>query len=260
MIRNLKALGLALVAVFAMSAVAASAAQATNGTFSWDPSTTGFTVEADPSTPSQLFTVKTKTNATVESTCDEVSANLNLPEGTSSETLTATEIVYSDSGTTPTENACTGHLGEVEEVSQVNMHGCHYKFHAGTTVGSMENMETEGTADIVCPEGVAGVTVTAGTCTVTVPPQEGVGPVFYRTATTPNTQEREEGKREDVTVEARIGEEIGGVQTAHYNPITYNTSGFPCGSQTGRHDGTYTGTVTVKGHDSIGNLTDVTVT
>jgi hypothetical protein len=240
MTRNLKALGLALGVVFAMSAVAAQAAVATEGTFSWAGGTAKLTAETDEAAPSQVFTFTTKYGANVSATCNEVHAEAEV-SGTGSSEVTAKEVVYSDSGI-PNESECTGHLGEVEESAEVRLNGCDYRFHAGTTLAPAPMGETEGTVDIICPEGKV-IEVQLGICLVKVPPQEGVGPVYYRTETT---------EPESVTIEALVGT----TETAHNKALTYETEGFPCGKQTGenaRHDGQYTGNVTATGLDAEGN-------
>jgi hypothetical protein len=151
MSRNLKVLGLALVAVFAMSAVAsASAGAATFHSEIASPAKTFFNGEQ---VTENVFTVNGRT---VKCTKAVFSGEEVAP----SETLSVT----------PEYSGCTA----FGLASTVAMNGCKYKFHNVTGTGPFTSP-----VDIVCPEG-AHITITAAsTCTVTVAGQTGLSSVSY---------------------------------------------------------------------------------
>jgi hypothetical protein len=146
MIRNLKALGLALVAVFAMSALVASAASAAE--FHSEGENT--TVSASQTTV-QVF----KTTAG-EVTCAKASFS-----GTQA-TKTAVKI----SGVSAVYSECHIIFFGSTFKATVNMNGCTYTLYAS------------GAADLVCAAGKE-VEVTAAECTVKVPGQTGLKTVNY---------------------------------------------------------------------------------
>lgn len=156
MARNLKALGLALVAVFAMSAVAASAASADK--FTTD---TGAPVELTAEAKSeQVFT--TEGGNKVE--CSEV----QVDEATvnSGDTSVTVKPTYNKEA-----NTCTN---EFTGASQVTTEGCHYTFHGETDANGHAKV------DIVCPEGSPGIVIHNGlSCDITVAPQNGLVGVHY---------------------------------------------------------------------------------
>ena len=248
MTRNLKVLGLALVAMFAMSVIAASAAQAVEGTFSWDSGTTTLKGTQDDengtnkATGSQVFTILA---GAVSFTCDEVHAESTVA-GTGNSTIETKSITYTDSALEAEgkKDTCTGTFGTRPVIK---MNECNYRFHAGTTVGEKSAGTTEGTVDIVCP-GTNVIEVAAAGCLTKVPAQNGLGPVYFHTeATNPET----------VTIEAKVGDEP---EKLHNHGIKYSTSGFLCGTHTNEENGTYTGNVTVKGFNASNAQTNVTVT
>jgi hypothetical protein len=192
MIRNLKALGLALVAVFAMSAMAASAAQAEEADFfTGDTPGTFRAGEIDAvGHGTQLFETKFGTLS-----CEEVRGTATLAE--ESGTLTGENIEYTDcdaNGTFP--------VG-------VDMNGCHYTFDAGTMTGDesatgsviIEGCSSGGITIYVYAFGTSTEEVhnETGTviCEIHVPGQTPTeGPVSYE-----NVEDPETGK-DAVTVEA----------------------------------------------------------
>jgi hypothetical protein len=225
MIRNLKALGLALVAVCAMSAFAASAAQATAGSFSWDSGTTKLDANG---VGEQIFEL---TAGTVK--CNTVTGSTKV-SGTGAESVTSETITYTDAGK---EDKCRGPFGTEPKIE---MNGCQYRFNAGTTVASAPNGHTTGTVDIVnCTNVDKSITVNAPGCIVHIQEQNGLGPVTYKTA--------KNGSFEDVTVEAAV------------TNIKYTHTGFLCsnGSAT---NGKYTGNATITGTNAGGTATNATVT
>lgn len=174
MIRNLKAIGLAFAAVFAVSAVGASAAQAA-ADFAAAEYPAALTAEADPGAVAQTFQVNPGTLV-----CQEVSGDGTIEEEGPS--LTATDITYSSclfNGSIP---------------FTPNFNGCDYKFHAGNMIGANTS---EGTVDIVCPTGKVIEIGIGGLCLVKVGPQNGLGSVVYH---------NEEGGH--VTIDANIKEKI----------------------------------------------------
>lgn len=149
MMRNLKALGLALVAVFAMSALASSTASATFHSSLENTSLSG------EQTETHEFTVNTGVVV-----CG-VAKFSGFQEKTTAETVS---IV-------PEYKECE--FQELFEVT-VNVNGCDYVFHASS--------ETEGTVDIATCGANKYIQVgSVFTCRVRVPEQEGKGPISYAT-------------------------------------------------------------------------------
>ena len=210
MTRNLKALGLALVAIFAMSAIASSAAQATPGIFTWTAGTTKLTAEQDAVGGLQKFTTS---NGNVE--CNEVHGEATVA-GTESAEVTAQNIKYQNSGSAE----CNGPFGTHPKIE---FNSCDYLFTAGETIGTT-GMETTGQAHIKCATAGQQIVINASVCTIKVAEQTPTGGhVIFKTIT---------GTKNHVTIEATV------------TGITYTASGL-C---TGGNNGTYTGNVTVKGY------------
>jgi hypothetical protein len=166
MIRNLKFLGLALVAVLAMSAVMAGAASADE-----------FKSEKAPVT---LTGTQGATLDTFSTHAGNVKCTTATYKGTQSTTSTTTIQVA------PTYSGCTF----VGLNSTITTNGCEYLFHVPATAGV-----TTGTVDIVCP-GTNEITVTApnpalgkAKCIVHVPPQTGLGVVTYSNLGSGTTRE-----------------------------------------------------------------------
>ena len=219
MTRKFKAIALALVAVFAMSAVAASGAQAAEG-FNWEEGTSLLTASAQER---QIFT----TNAG-EIKCREVVGDAAV-SGTGATSVETTSITYRE---TPENDNCETTLGSFATAT-IDMNGCNYLFHAGTTVEPGNTNRTQGTADIVCPTGKQ-IVVTSSTCTIDIGPQTGLGPVYYEnTAVSPK----------DVDINPAI--------TNIKYTQTKTTSFFSCGEGTFTN-GTYKGKVTITGETSKG--------
>jgi len=149
MIRNLKSLGLALVAVLAMSAMVASAAQAV-------PQYTG---SAYPTTGTGSNTSGSETFTTEGGTvqCDSHFVG----------TLSAANSTLT---VTPSYSNCTA-FGFIN--ADVHENGCTYVFHASSKLGTDHYSST---VDVVCPAG-AQMVITAATCEVAVPAQTGLSSV-----------------------------------------------------------------------------------
>jgi hypothetical protein len=141
MTRNLKALGLCLVAVFAISAMAASAASANSNPLTWTPSQYPAALTLDTLTP-QVYT--TSSGAQVSCTTVEGHATIKEP-GVGDTNLTVTDINYT---------GCTAKVGANTLPMTFNMTGCHYLFHGG--VEDAAGHFKEGTVDLTCPAGVTG--------------------------------------------------------------------------------------------------------
>ncbi len=160
MIRNLKTLGLALAAVFAMSVMAASAVQAA-------PT---FTAESYPATgDSELDTVNTFTSQGRVVKCTTYTYVSTL--AAASTTMTAT----------PSYSGCTATvLGKTFPVT-ITMNGCDFLFHATNPSGPNPYLAT---ADLVCTgsndvvihlyETAAKHTANEPSCTFTIKPQTGL--------------------------------------------------------------------------------------
>jgi hypothetical protein len=220
MMRNLKALGTAIVAVLALSAFVASAAQAAEAHFTSETGTTTIKGTSETEVSHQIFTT----------TAGKVECSGHF---TNRETVPTTD-------TKLTMNAeykeCTPFFGATPKVE---MKSCHFTFKAGTygpTAGT-----SVGTADIVCSNAAEPITITVPGCTVTVKGQTGLSKVHYQTNTNAAT-----GKT-DVTVKPEVSN------------IAYAHNGFLCGTGSGT-TGTYTGPVTVQGFNSKGAATNISIT
>lgn len=209
MTRNLKALGLALVAVFAMSVAAASAASAAELT-----ATNG---DGEHETGS-LHAVQNESNKDklglpeLATTCSTSTATGEVPGGTASE-LTLI----------PTYHGCTtGGL-----VTHVSMNGCDYLLHAGESIGEDKYKVT---ADIKCSEEneitltVTNLFQTKSTCTIHIPGQE-VGGSGILTDLTDGTVELE-GEFEKITYNAESISGVGCLGNAgeHNNAVYTGTT------------------------------------
>jgi len=140
MTRNLKALGLALMAVFATTAVVASAASAQTGVLTADGPVTLTAVDAEEEAPNAL------TAETGDVECPEalytghkygVTPHEPLPSGAAAITLT------------PHYGLCAGFLGLR---ATIDMNGCDYSVILGEEIEGKEDSFAASTTTI-CPEG-----------------------------------------------------------------------------------------------------------
>jgi hypothetical protein len=177
-VRKLSKIGAVLVAVFALTAIGASAAQATVSTFGWAAGTTK--IERSANTP-QVFTLTTSKHESLgKFSCDTVTANATVSgTGAASVLTNAGTLTYNNSGSADT---CPFSLG----TATITTNTCEYRFNPGTSVSTGHST---GTVDIVnCPTTAPIVFTVAGICTVKISNQNGIGPVTYTTtATTPST-------------------------------------------------------------------------
>ena len=227
MTRNLKALGLALAAVFAMSAVSAAGAQATVAHFTGGSEPTYLTAETDPgANPHHIFNTEFG-----EWNCDMFEA-----EGQAAATgTTATFTNIEEWGTTgDTGGPCEAFGLEME----LNFNSCHYTFHAGTWNGT----DATGTRDIQCTNAgdeIEVIVAGGGLCDVTIPPQNGINNITYTNAKT--------GNFEEVTIHTTS------------NNIEYEGHGLFC-EEEAFSNGEYEGTATIKGYSDAAHTTQTDVT
>jgi hypothetical protein len=215
MTRHIKALGLALVAVFAMTAVIASAAQAVQGKFTVTDSKILTVTQDDAAgqnTTTGLQTLKTTSGAI---TCDEVIGRAQVTAGSQPTEITAEKIFYKNTGLT----TCNGPLSTKPTV---DLKTCHYLFTAGETLGTSDLTVQ---AHIKCKVGDQ-ITITAPFCQIHIPEQTPEGHLIFK-----NVQPQGQTKTH-ITGEATI------------TGITYHGTEL-CSSG---KDGTYTGNLTVKGY------------
>jgi hypothetical protein len=152
MIRNLKVMGLALVAIFAMGAVLASAASASN----FHAASYPVTISGSQST-THVFTAS-GTSVSCEKATFSGSASADSSEVT----------IH------PSYSGCTafGFVG-----ATVNTEECNYVFHSGNTTNEAEQIYA-GTTDVVCPAGQS-IKISASTCALEVKSQNGLSAVSY---------------------------------------------------------------------------------
>ncbi len=230
MIRNLKALGLAVVAVLALSAVAASAALAVPqfevGTGAGNISGT--------KTSANVFTVAGGRTVT----CEVITAKGS--ETTTSSTLTLT----------PLFSECHSVLAGVKVPATVTTNDCHILVHLTSLISAglylaHGDLTCEGTKDIeihVYPEGTKPSEHSTKTplCQYTVKPQTGISKVELKNNAT--------GAKKD----------IDATLTLSNIAYTRTTGTIPnCGAASST--ATLSGTDTLKGEDGSGNPLDLAV-
>lgn len=169
MIRNLKALGLALVAVFALSAVAASAASAQQGVLTSDgPVTLDMTETGVGQNATTMFGEKIECQGTIY-TGHQYNVTPHMPIPGPTTTITVTPH-YNNAN-------CTAFPGPTK--ATITMNGCDFVFHIGGTVAADRYALF---ADIVCPVGqqiekhvyLAPNNEEVSWCTYTIGPQAGL--------------------------------------------------------------------------------------
>ncbi len=154
---NLKALGLALFAVFAMSAVAASTASAQNAKITTDGESVTLTGTETGEPLANSFTAFGQTLRCPGSTFTghkfETTPHVPVPNNAENVTITPTYVNCVDQN---------------EKPLTVSMNGCDYEFRHATTKNPNENTYTV-TVYIVCSAGQ--IEIKGGFCTVKVPAQ-----------------------------------------------------------------------------------------
>jgi hypothetical protein len=154
MIRNFKALGLAVVAVLAMSAVVASAAQAEATTAQFTAATYPTTFEGTNTAGSEVFTT--------EGGKVECASKFTGSMSAASQTSEAH----------PTYTGCKA-FGFL--TATVNTEECNYLFHVTTKTGEGKY---QAHADVVCPAGQS-IKVSASTCKIEIKGQTGLTTVNF---------------------------------------------------------------------------------
>jgi hypothetical protein len=219
MIRNFKALGLALVAVFAMSAIVASAASATQGTLTTFPA--GKTVIA-----------------TGEQTAEhEFSLTDQLVEGKPALTKCKKATFTGTAGVTTGAESVTAHPEYSEctafgQPANITTTGCDYKLKVGTFAAGAAPVTT----DVTCGAGSV-IKIETGTCEVQVGTQAGLG----KSEVTNSGSESPE-----TAMDLLLHTSITGITYT----VTKDNIGCPLSGTGTFFKGDYTGTTTVKAHDS----------
>jgi hypothetical protein len=190
MIRNLKALMLASMAVLAVGAVAASAVQAVEFHSPEGAATLTAIPDGTGKTAHQVFDA-----AGGSITCNTVTGVASIGGSTAS-VVQLTSIVYS------------GNCNFVGQTATINMNGCTYSFHAN------------GEVDIVCPAGKEiTFSVPSPICDVVVPPQTGLSSVTYH----PINEETEVTIESHVTGIAYAATGAGCPETGSFTNGNYTT-------------------------------------
>jgi hypothetical protein len=229
MLHKLGALGLALVAVLVMSAVAASAAQAaskfmTAGNVA--ATLSGEQVEGEK----YIFTVEPSLGVKGELKCTTAKFSGTMAAG-AQETLTIT----------PNFEKCN--INGIALVFDLN--GCNNLFHGftETSAGTFH-----GLADLVCPAGKhveLTVRETETTiCTVTVFPKVNLGNIEVTNMA---------GTPADITLKL----EVGGIEYEFDPNVAGGCAPFPTGTKFA--NGTYTGNTTVTAKNSLGTAVGLTM-
>lgn len=214
--RNLKSVGLTLVAILAVSGMAASSAQA-QGKFTWAAGTTKLVTRQNLGVnPETGFQQWQTTNGNIQ--CEEVEEEAPVT-GTEATEITAENIHYQNAGKV---DQCTGPGGTAPKIE---FNGCDYLYTLGQTIGET-GMETTGQTHIKCPTGKQ-ITFTSALCQFHIPAQSPGGHIIYHTVT---------GAPNDVTKQFTL------------TGIIYQGTGI-CTSGT---NGTYSGNYTVKGFNASG--------
>lgn len=236
MIRNIKALGLALVAIFAMSAVVASAASAQQGELTSDgPVKLDITELAGKENSLSAFGGVTTCTGSV---LTGFKYNVTPHELIASGSTTATIIPDYNQATCKVVEGGTTHK------ATVTMNGCDYVLHIGTTVSGKFPL----TADVVCPVGqkisvdvyaFAGSELGGVACTITVGSQ---GPLAGVSA---------------ATVAGSSPHDL--VAEGTFTGISAEKSGFGCATES-TTTGTFALNVTVEGTNAGGGATAITLT
>jgi hypothetical protein len=225
MTRNLKALGLALVAVFALSAMTASAASATD---LFRSSATPVTLTGEQEFTAGVGDLFSTTAGTVECLTAKY-------HGTVATSPTASVVVK------PTYTSCF-----VAEIipTKVDFGNCSYKFTidepAGATTGSV-HLECGVGEEVTVTVGVNDSGVGTVKCTIHIPPQTVGGIKYTNVGASDPTKE--------ITVDINS------------TGITYKETGGPglgtgtgaCTTSTLQHNGTYTGKALVTGEQDTGS-------
>jgi hypothetical protein len=223
MTRNLKALGIALIAVFAMSVVAASAAQAKFDTLTTFPTKENVFLTSK-ALATQEFIIQ---GGKAKVKCTEV--ELETSEGKSTNTDKSTSITAYPKYN-KTEPSC-----EVSPFGNgtVHMNGCYYTFTSETDASG------DAEVHIICPPEKVIEIKGPASCTIKVGTQTVRGVHYTNETTSPGTNETEMHIKLEPTVTG-----ISWTSTAACALVGIKASGT---------DGTYTGNVTVTADEDVNN-------
>lgn len=230
MIRNLKALGLAFVAVFAMSAIAATGAQA-HMTFKADGYPSGIETV---SSSAQEFVSEGQEGTEVPFVCPGANFSASDDSITGPSTTVLVDVEYLDG--IPGNPCLAAGVFEVE----VEENGCQFLFHSQTTLNSDNS---EGDVDIVnCDEEAPGIEIfiAAVGCEIFVPEQTVQGtasahPIHYEDET-------------NGYLEVSTTPELASVEYED-NANCLETAGV--------HNATYEGSGTITGTNEAGETTEI---
>ncbi len=243
MTRNLKALGLALMAAFAMSAVAASAASAqTNGKLTADGPVTLTGVQTGEELANSLTAFG---DILVCKGSTYTGHRVISQETTEKDPGKEHELIEPGESTatiTPHYKDCT-QPGTTRHVV-VDMNGCDYVFHVGETTGGEHTYGV--TADVVCPPNqkikvtVWNQATSILLCEITVGAQNGLKGAHLKHTTSPADDIDLEGKFEGVHAQKHGLCLFGATSTTTTAQLHVD--------------------VTITGHDIFGDPTPVTIT
>jgi hypothetical protein len=190
MTRNLKALGLALFAVFALSAMAATTASAAQEEVSLTPAEYPATITGTVDPITEATTHYFETSGGVKLECEQVAFDATIKEkGVGDTNVTVT----------PTYAKCKSTAGNL---ATVTMEGCDYVFHGGETdgAGGFKN----GTVDLVCPTGVTGPVIHVYVSATSEAEELCTLTVWNFTNKTGNTAVNVAGSPNDVTMTTNV--------------------------------------------------------
>lgn len=185
MIPKLKAIGLVLAAVFAMSAIAASTASAQQGKLTSDG-------------PVTLTMVQRGAVGSAANALTAISGKIECPASAykgHKSNVTPHELIESGSTAitvTPTYINCFSETSSSVFSTTADMNGCDYVLNIGKATGEEDSYGV--TTDVVCPEGqkiqwtvFLGTSHTTKLCTISIKPQTGLSGAHVTTNTASDT-------------------------------------------------------------------------
>ena len=249
MIRNLKTLGLALVAVFAFSAMAATAASAQQGELTSDGPVTLTISETGALGSNKLVAFGNETTclgSTYTGHKYNVTPHELIPPGATTATITPHYKQLTAEGKINCKAAGLP--------ATVTTNGCDFVFHVGGAVGGDTTTFTV-TADVVCPAGKK-IEVEAYTgegegilaCRVTVGSVDSTGKAVNQGLSGPHLKHTNTGGADDI--------DISGI----FKNVHAERHAGLCGGASTTNVGEFFIDATVTGHNSLKQPTAVTVT
>jgi hypothetical protein len=233
MTRRLGTLMLAFLVALAMSAITASAAQAVPELTTLNTNNSKHEAASFVGTSLGSHIFKPTGGGTVKVECGSAGFSGSTETGTNKTQLISPS--YKECKTNP-----------LELTTDVVMNGCALEFQIEKQI--VENMEYEGTMDVVC-EGVAGIELKitgekeAVKCKVEILPQTGIGPIKFVTTTNAGIN------KTDVDYN---------IKAENVKNITTGTLAN-CGVAEGKHEtGVYEGSDTVKAFNGKSEQIDLT--